>query len=41
MVLPLIMKTENDFKFSKLRKFLKIAAQIFEAGDFLNIFLRF
>ena len=41
MVLPLIMKTENDFKLKKTLKFLKIAAQVFEAGDFLNIFLRF
>ena len=41
MVLPLIMKTENDFKLKKMQQFLKTAAQVFEAGNFLNILLRF
>ena len=39
MVLSLIMKTENNFKQEKMLKLL--AAQVFEAGDFVNIFLRF
>ena len=43
--LPLIMKTENNFVtfkgLSEKSAFLKTAAQAFEAGDFLNIFIRF
>ena len=50
MVVPLIIKTETNFKqvknaktysifqLSKNSVFLKIAAQASEAGDFLNIF---
>ena len=36
--------TPNSVTFKKLKQksaFLKISAQVFEAGDFLNIFLRF
>ena len=48
MVQPVTMKTEMNFKYFVTFKelleklvILKIAAQIFESGDFLNIFLRF
>ena len=39
-MLPLIWKTEKNFKYEKVLKltqFFKIAAQAFEAGDFHNI----
>ena len=45
MVLALMMNTELDFvtfkELYEISVFLKIIAQEFEAGDFLNIFLMF
>ena len=43
MVLTLTMKTEKNFKQEKYLRFtqLKIVTHKFEAGDFLNNFLKF
>ena len=49
MILPLIIKTEKNLNKINLvnfvtlnnSRFLKVEAKAFEAGDFLNIFLRF
>ena len=47
MVLPLIMKTEKNFKqekklkFTQLCNFQRALEKISEAGDFLSNFLRF